>query len=328
MGSLMEYTTQELAKAYRLMKTIREFEERMRSEYQQGKLPGFIHIYRNQEAIAVGACLDMNNGDYLASTHRGHGHCIAKGCDIDGMMLELACKQEGFCNGKGGSMHIADMSKGMLGANAIVGGGPPIAAGAALSAKTLKNKGVSMAFIGDGASDQGTVAESLNLAVVLELPMIFMYENNFYAEFTRNPKPEGRIAERAGAFGMPSIVVDGSDFFAVHAACRDAIERGRSGGGPTAIEAVSARYYGHYEGDAQAYRDTDEMHRQRKDGDPIVKFLADPRASALDAETVAQIDADIMSGLDRAVERALAADDPTPDKLYTDVYINYEGEMR
>ena len=328
MGSLMEYTTQELAKAYRLMKTIREFEERMRSEYQQGKLPGFIHIYRNQEAIAVGACLDMNNGDYIASTHRGHGHCIAKGCDIDGMMLELACKQEGFCNGKGGSMHIADMSKGMLGANAIVGGGPPIAAGAALSAKTLKNKGVSMAFIGDGASDQGTVAESLNLAVVLELPMIFMYENNFYAEFTRNPKPEGRIAERAGAFGMPSIVVDGSDFFAVHAACRDAIERGRSGGGPTAIEAVSARYYGHYEGDAQAYRDTDEMHRQRKDGDPIVKFLADPRASALDAETVAQIDADIMSELDRAVERALAADDPTPDKLYTDVYINYEGEMR
>ncbi len=324
----MEYTTQELAKAYRLMKTIREFEERMRSEYQQGKLPGFIHIYRNQEAIAVGACLDMNDGDYIASTHRGHGHCIAKGCDIDGMMLELACKQEGFCNGKGGSMHIADMSKGMLGANAIVGGGPPIAAGAALSAKTLKNKGVSMAFIGDGASDQGTVAESLNLAVVLELPMIFMYENNFYAEFTRNPKPEGRIAERAGAFGMPALVVDGSDFFAVHAACREAIERGRSGGGPTAIEAVSARYYGHYEGDAQAYRDTDEMHRQRKDGDPIVKFLADPRASALDAETVAQIDADIMSGLDRAVERALAADDPTPDKLYTDVYINYEGGMR
>ena len=138
----MEYTKEELVKAYRLMKSIREFEERMRSEYQQGKLPGFIHIYRNQEAIAVGACLDMNNGDYIASTHRGHGHCIAKGCDLDGMMLELACKQDGFCNGKGGSMHIADMSKGMLGANAIVGGGPPIAAGAALTAKTLKNRGV------------------------------------------------------------------------------------------------------------------------------------------------------------------------------------------
>ena len=300
----------------------------MRSEYQQGKLPGFIHIYRNQEAIAVGACFDMNNGDYIASTHRGHGHCIAKGCELDGMMLELACKQDGFCNGKGGSMHIADMSKGMLGANAIVGGGPPIAAGAALTAKTLKNRGVSMAFIGDGASDQGTVAEALNLAVVLELPMIFMYENNLYAEFTRNPKPEGRIAARAGAYGMPSVVVDGSDFFAVHAACREAIERARDGGGPSAIEAVSARYYGHFEGDAQAYRDTAEMKRQRKEGDPIPRFLADPRSAALDANLVKAIDAEIQAELDYAVEQALAADDPTPDKLYTDVYINYEGESR
>ncbi len=324
----MEYTKEELVKAYRLMKSIREFEERMRSEYQQGKLPGFIHIYRNQEAIAVGACLDMNNGDYIASTHRGHGHCIAKGCDLDGMMLELACKQDGFCNGKGGSMHIADMSKGMLGANAIVGGGPPIAAGAALTAKTLKNRGVSMAFIGDGASDQGTVAEALNLAVVLKLPMIFMYENNFYAEFTRNPKPEGQIAARAGSFGMPSVVVDGSDFFAVHAACREAIERGRDGGGPTAIEAVSARYYGHFEGDAQAYRDNEEMKRQRMEGDPIPRFLADPRASVLDEELINTIDAQIQADLDHAVEQALAADDPTPDKLYTDVYINYEGELR
>jgi acetoin:2,6-dichlorophenolindophenol oxidoreductase subunit alpha len=324
----MEYSREAVVKAYRLMKSIREFEERMRSEYQQGKLPGFIHIYRNQEAIAVGACFDMNNGDYIASTHRGHGHCIAKGCELDGMMLELACKQDGFCNGKGGSMHIADMSKGMLGANAIVGGGPPIAAGAALTAKTLKNRGVSMAFIGDGASDQGTVAEALNLAVVLELPMIFMYENNLYAEFTRNPKPEGRIAARAGAYGMPSVVVDGSDFFAVHAACREAIERARDGGGPSAIEAVSARYYGHFEGDAQAYRDTAEMKRQRKEGDPIPRFLADPRSAALDANLVKAIDAEIQAELDYAVEQALAADDPTPDKLYTDVYINYEGESR
>ena len=324
----MEYSREAVVKAYRLMKSIREFEERMRSEYQQGKLPGFIHIYRNQEAIAVGACFDMNNGDYIASTHRGHGHCIAKGCELDGMMLELACKQDGFCNGKGGSMHIADMSKGMLGANAIVGGGPPIAAGAALTAKTLKNRGVSMAFIGDGASDQVTVAEALNLAVVLELPMIFMYENNLYAEFTRNPKPEGRIAARAGAYGMPSVVVDGSDFFAVHAACREAIERARDGGGPSAIEAVSARYYGHFEGDAQAYRDTAEMKRQRKEGDPIPRFLADPRSAALDANLVKAIDAEIQAELDYAVEQALAADDPTPDKLYTDVYINYEGESR
>jgi pyruvate dehydrogenase E1 component alpha subunit len=324
----MEYTLADLKKAYRLMKSIREFEERMRSEYQQGKLPGFIHIYRNQEAIAVAACLDLLDSDYIASTHRGHGHCIAKGCDLGGMMLELACKQDGFCNGKGGSMHIADMSKGMLGANAIVGGGPPIAAGAALTAKTLKNRGVSMAFIGDGASDQGTVAEALNLAVVLKLPMLFMFENNFYAEFTRNPKPEGRIAERAGAYGMPAVVVDGSDFFAVHKACREAIERARDGGGPTAIEALSARYYGHFEGDAQAYRDKDEMQRQRTEGDPLPRFLADPRAAALDAQTVAAIDADIQRELDVAVATALAAPDPTPDKLYTDVYIHYEGVLQ
>jgi pyruvate dehydrogenase E1 component alpha subunit len=323
----MEYNKETIAKAYRLMKSIREFEERMRSEYQQGKLPGFIHIYRNQEAIAVGACIDMRDDDYISSTHRGHGHCIAKGCDLDGMMLELACKQEGLCNGKGGSMHIADMSKGMLGANAIVGGGPPIAAGAALTAKTRKTGGVSLAFIGDGASDQGTVAEALNLAVVLKLPMIFMYENNFFAEFTRNPKPEGQIAARAGAFGMPAKVVDGSDFFAVHAACVEAIERGRRGEGPTAIEAVSARYYGHFEGDAQAYRDVEEMQRQRAEGDPIPRFLNDPRAASLDAATVAAIDEDIQVALDHAVERALAADDPTPDKLYTDVYIHYEGGL-
>ena len=222
-------------------------------------------------------------------------------------------------------MHIADMTKGMLGANAIVGGGPPIAAGAALTAKTLKTGGVSMAFIGDGASDQGTVAEALNLAVVLQLPMIFMYENNFYAEFTRNPKPEGRIAERAGAFGMPSIVVDGSDFYAVHAACREAIERGRNGGGPTAIEAVSARYYGHFEGDPQDYRDGAELRAQRAAGDPLPRFLEDPRTAALNANSIADIDSAVFAELDRTVELALAAADPTPDKLYTDVYVDYEG---
>ena len=324
----VQIAVEKLADAYRLMKTIREFEERMRSEYQQGKLPGFIHIYRNQEAIAVAACLDMTNEDYIASTHRGHGHCIAKGCEIEAMLLELACKQDGLCNGKGGSMHIADMSKGMLGANAIVGGGPPIAAGAALTAKTLGNGAVSMAFIGDGASDQGTVAESLNLAVVLQLPMIFMYENNRYAEFTKSPKPDGRIAARAGAFGMPSEVVDGSDFFAMYDACSRAITRGREGGGPTAIEAVCNRYYGHFEGDAQAYRDQDELAQERAVSDPIPRFLADPRAAALSADIIAEIDAGILAEIDRGFETAYAAADPTPDKLYTDVYIHYEGRLQ
>ena len=308
------------------MKLIREFEERIREEYQQGKLPGFIHMYRNQEAIAVGACMHLGNDDYIASTHRGHGHCIAKGCDIEDMLLELACKQDGLCKGKGGSMHIADMNKGMLGANAIVGGGPPIAAGAALTARTLGNGMVSMAFIGDGASDQGTVAESLNLAFVLQLPMIFMYENNHYAEFTRNPKPDGRIAERAGAYGMPAVTVDGSDFFAVYEAVGEAVERGRTGGGPSAVEAVASRYYGHFEGDAQQYRDEEELEASRASSDPIARFLADSRCSGLDKAELEKIDADIQDTLDRGVERALAAADPTPEQLFSDVYISYRGE--
>lgn len=322
----MNYSLDTLYEAYRTMKLIREFEERIRAEYQQGNLPGFIHMYRNQEAIAVGACMHLGFEDYIASTHRGHGHCIAKGCDIEDMLLELACKQDGLCKGKGGSMHIADMGKGMLGANAIVGGGPPIAAGAALTARTLGNGMVSMAFIGDGASDQGTVAESLNLSFVLQLPMIFMYENNHYAEFTKNPKPDGRIAERAGAYGMPAVTVDGSDFFAVYEAVGEAVKLGREGGGPSAIEAVASRYYGHFEGDAQQYRDADELEASRAASDPIPRFLADPRCSDLQSSRIDAIDAQIQDILNAGVERALAAADPTPDQLYTDVYVNYRGE--
>jgi TPP-dependent pyruvate/acetoin dehydrogenase alpha subunit len=322
----MNYSLDTLYEAYRSMKLIREFEVRMRDEFQLGKLPGFIHIYRNQEAIAVGACMHLGTEDYIASTHRGHGHCIAKGCDVESMLLELACKQEGLCKGKGGSMHIADMSQGMLGANAIVGAGPPIAAGAALTAKTLGNGMVSMAFIGDGASDQGTVAEALNLTVVLQLPMIFMYENNHFAEFTRNPKPDGRIAERAGAYGMPATVVDGSDFFAVYEAVAAAVQRGRDGGGPSAIEAIASRFYGHFEGDAQQYRDNQELKESRLSQDPITRFLADERCSDLDSNRLEQIDANILSSLDVGFERAFAAADPTPDQLYTDVYVNYRGE--
>ncbi len=322
----MTYSTETLYEAYRCMKLIREFEERIREEYQQGKLPGFIHMYRNQEAIAVGACMHLGNDDYIASTHRGHGHCIAKGCDIEDMLLELACKQEGLCKGKGGSMHIADMNKGMLGANAIVGGGPPIAAGAALTARTLGNGKVSVAFIGDGASDQGTVAEALNLASVLALPMIFLYENNHFAEFTRNPKPDGRIADRAGAYGMPAVTLDGTDFFAVYEAMAEAVARAREGAGPSAIEAVAPRYYGHFEGDAQQYRDAGELEAARKNADPITKFLADPRCSGLEQDRIQQIDDDIQASLDAGVERALAAADPLPEELYSDVYVSYRGE--
>ena len=321
-----ELTQEQLLRGYRTMRTIREFEERLHIEIANAQIPGFVHLYAGEEAVAAGVCASLADTDWVSSTHRGHGHAIAKGCDVKGMMAEIYGRATGLCKGKGGSMHIADMKKGMLGANAIVGGGPPIAAGAALTAKTLGNGKVSVAFIGDGASDQGTVAESLNLATVLQLPMIFLYENNHYAEFTKSPKPDGRIAARAGAYGMPAVTIDGSDFFTVYETLAEAVERGRTGGGPTAVEAIATRYYGHFEGDPQQYRDAAEIAAARTNADPIEKFLQDPRCKDLDPAQIAAIDADIQSSLDAAVERALAADDPTPDQLYTDVYLSYRGE--
>ena len=315
-----------LLDAYRRMKTIREFEMRLRLENEAGQLPGFIHLSCGQEAIAVGACMHLDDADYIASTHRGHGHCIAKGCDIGDMLLEIFCKQGGLCSGKGGSMHIADMKKGMLGANAIVGAAPPIAVGAALTAKTLKTRGVAMAFIGDGASNQGTVFESLNMASVLELPMIFMYENNGYAEFTgvSYHLGGGDIAGRARAFGMPAEKVDGTDFFAVYEAVGTAVDRARNGDGPSAVEATAMRFFGHFEGDPQLYRAKDEVKELRKNTDPISKFITRVTDSGqVTMSELTAIDAEIMAMLDEYVAAAKAAPEPPGEALYTDVYINY-----
>ena len=229
----MALQEEQLLNAYRTMRTIREFEERVTVEFEQGGIPGFVHVYDGQEAVATGACMHLTKDDYVGSTHRGHGHCIAKGCDVKGMMAEIMGRATGLCRGKGGSMHIADIDQGMLGANAIVGGAPPLAIGAALSAKTLGTNNVSLSFTGDGGSNQGTVFESMNLAVVLQLPAIFMYENNGYGEHTGAAYAVGcgDIAGRAEAFGMPALRVDGLDFFAVYAAMQEAVERARSGGG-------------------------------------------------------------------------------------------------
>jgi len=197
-----------LLTAYRQMKTIRAFEERVNEEFLDGNIPGFVHLCAGQEAVAVGVCTHLNDVDKIGSTHRGHGHCIAKGCDVGTMMLEIFGKQEGICGGKGGSMHIADLDRGMLGANAIVGGAAPLAIGAALTARNLRTGGVGVAFIGDGASNQGTTFEALNMAVALELPAVFVFENNGYGEGTGHDFAVGSkdIAARAGAFGMPSRV--------------------------------------------------------------------------------------------------------------------------
>lgn len=315
-----------LLDAYRRLKTIREFEMRLRLENQAGQVPGFIHLYCGQEAVAVGACMHLDDTDYIGSTHRGHGHCIAKGCDVGEMLLEIFCKQGGLCNGKGGSMHIADMKKGMLGANAIVGAAPPIAVGAALTAKTLKTGGVAMAFVGDGASNQGTVFEALNLASVLELPMIFMYEHNGYGEFTGASYHLGGndIVGRAKAFGMPGEKVDGTDFFAVYQAVGKAVDRARNGGGPSAVEAKAIRFFGHFEGDPQLYRTKEEIKDLQENADPIKNFIkVVTDAGQLTMDELTTIDAEILAMLDQKIEAAKAAPKPPGEALYTDVYINY-----
>src|SRR5882724_5116508 len=228
----MQMNREELLRAYRAMRTIRDFEERLHIEFATGEIPGFVHLYAGEEASAVGVCMHLTARDKIASTHRGHGHCIAKGVEVRGMMSEIYGRKDGLCGGKGGSMHIADMSKGMLGANGIVGGGPPLICGAALTAKVLKTGGVAVAFVGDGGSNQGTTFESYNLAKVWNLPAIFIVEDNGYAESTASKwSVGGSQVGRGNGFGMPSMEVDGSDFFAVYEAAREAIERARAGGG-------------------------------------------------------------------------------------------------
>ena len=320
----MSLSKSELLKAYRKMREIRVFEERLHQENTTGDIPGFIHLYCGEEAIAVGVCENLKDTDYIGSTHRGHGHCIAKGCDIHGMMAEIFGKDSGLCRGKGGSMHIADLSKGMLGANAIVGGAPPLAIGAALTAKTLGNGGVAVSFTGDGGSNQGLVFEAMNMAVVLQLPVIFMFENNGFGEATGHDYAVGgrNITQRAAGFGMPAVKVDGTDFFAVYEAVSEAVERARNGGGPTAIEAIAHRWYGHFEGDPMLYRADGEVERLRQESDPL-KIFSQHVAGQISPEELQAIDDEVTALVDDAVAKARAAEVPAVENLLTDVYVSY-----
>jgi len=315
-----------LLDAYYRMKTIREFEERIHIENTTGEIPGFVHLYAGQEAVATGVCLHLRDSDYIGSTHRGHGHSIAKGCDVKAMMAEIYGKKTGLCAGKGGSMHIADFEKGMLGANAIVGGNPPLVVGAALTAKVKGTDGVAVSFSGDGASNQGTTFEAMNMAVVLQLPVIFIFENNGYGEGTGCDYAVGAksIAQRAGGFGMPAVEVDGTDFFAVEAAAKEAIDRARTGHGPSVIEAVAMRFYGHFEGDPQVYRSPEELAQIRETGDCLKIFRQRVESQNLvEKEELDHIDKDISELINHSVESARKADFPTVDDLLTDVYVSY-----
>lgn len=311
--------------SYRRMKRIREFETRISKEFAAGTVPGMTHLYIGQEAVAAGVCATLTEHDYIASTHRGHGHCIAKDCDIQGMALELFRKGEGLCKGKGGSMHIADVSKGMLGANAIVGGAAPLAIGAGLTIKTEGRKNVSVAFAGDGATNQGTTFEAMNMAVVLKLPVVFAIENNGFGEHTGNEYASGGdLTRRTEGFGLPCVKVDGADFFAVYGAMQEAIERAHKGEGPSAIEAVAFRWHGHFEGDPQTYRDKKTIAELRESADPLTIFRSRVMAEEmLQASQVDEIDAEVVEEVAQAVDYALAAPQPNPSELLTDVYVSY-----
>ena len=321
----MQQSRSDILKAYRQMRLIREFEERLHIENPKGEIAGFTHLYSGQEAIAVGVCEHLSDRDYIISTHRGHGHCIAKGCDPRLMMHEIYGRADGLGKGRGGSMHIADIDKGMLGANGIVGGGPPIAVGAAFACKARGDGSVAVSFGGGGSSNQGTVFEAMNLAVVLKLPKIFVIEMNGYAEHTGEGYAiGGDIVQRTAGFGIKVFEADGFDYFSVHEAMGEALAHVRAGHGPAALIATATRYFGHFEGDPQNYRAKDEVKGLRETRDALALIRSKVTKSGLiDAVALDAIDAEVGAQIDSAVASARAAPVPGADILLSDVYADY-----
>jgi pyruvate dehydrogenase E1 component alpha subunit len=309
---------------YRLMVRVRLFEERARDLYMRNILRGALHLYIGMEGVAVGACAALREDDYITSTHRGHGHCIAKGGRTELMMAELMGKATGYCKGKGGSMHIADMDRGILGANGIVCGSLPIAAGAALSSKLLNQGRVAVSFFGDGGANIGPFHESLNFAAIWKLPVIFICENNLYAISTKFEQATAvpNVADRAAGYNIPGVVANGNDIVDVYAKTRAAVERARRGEGPTLVEAKTYRFEGHNMGDPQNYRSKDEVEKWRKI-DPILRFEDYMRSRGLGNDEAFQtIQAEATEEIDRAVEFAQNSPEPALDEVMTDIYAN------
>jgi pyruvate dehydrogenase E1 component alpha subunit len=312
----------DIREALRLMLTIRHFDERALALYRAGEMRGTTHPYIGMEAVGVGVMLALRPDDYVTSTHRGHGHTIAKGGDPQRMMAELLGRATGYSGGKGGSMHIADMDKHMLGANGIVGGGMGLATGAALTARLQKTGSVAICFFGDGALEQGILHETTNLAAIWKLPVVYVCENNQYAMSARSDwsVAGGDPARRAAGYGIPGVTVDGMDLFAVHAAASELVERARRGDGPAYLVCNTYRYHGHHAGDPLNYREKEEVERWRQQ-DPIerVKRAAIERGVLSEAE-VADLERRVEAQIDEAVEFAKNSPDPTPDQLMTDIY--------
>jgi len=328
----MDIPKEILLTMYEKMVRIRKFEEKASELFAKGILPGFIHTYVGEEATGVGVCAALRDDDLVTSTHRGHGHVISKGGDPRYMMAELYGKETGYCKGKGGSMHIADPDKGMLGANGIVGGGLPIATGAGLSIKLRNSNQVVVCFFGDGASNQGTFHESINMASLWKLPVVYVCENNQYGEFTPQKRHQAitDISQRATAYGIPGITVDGMDVVAVYEATQEAVKRAREGNGPTLIEAKCYRFHGHFEGDPQLYRDQAEVQKWME-RDPIPSFEKQLlESNVVNEEYLRKIQEEVQHEIDEAVKFAEGSPYPADKEALEDIYTDLveEGRVR
>ena len=318
----MAIAKEKLIDMYRTMVRIRRFEERVAREFAEGNIPGSVHSYIGEEAVATGAIAHLRKDDYIMSTHRGHGHMIAKGGQTDRMMAELFAKKTGYCLGKGGSMHIADLDIGMLGAAGIVGSGIPIATGAGLSAKMRGTDQVTLCFFGDGASNLGRFHEGINLGAVWKLPVIYICENNLWAVSvpTSCSLAISNIADRAIGYGIPGIVVDGMDVMAVYEAAGEAVARARRGEGPSLIEAKTYRFRGHFEGDSGTYRPKEEIEEWLK-RDPLKSFKEKLLEMKLLTEKKAdEIDQEMLAEIDQAVKFAQESPFPEPEETLENVY--------
>ena len=305
---------------YKTMNEIRFFEEKVHKIFSDGRIPGFVHLYVGEEAVATGVMSQLNDDDYITSTHRGHGHAIAKGCDLNGMMAEIMGKRDGLGHGKGGSMHVAEIDKGMLGANGIVSGGFGLAIGASISIINQGKDNVAVCFFGDGAANEGNFHEGLNFASILDLPVLFICENNQFAEGTTHDYASASetIAERAAAYNMPGVRVDGMDVVEVYKATQEAVERAKKGEGPTLIECDTYRKYGHFEGDEQKVKSPDD---RNADKNATVEF----RKRAIEENWLTEKEADeIEKAAEQAVEDAVKyaeeSELPDEDSLYKDVF--------
>ena len=320
--AIRTYGPEKLKEALRKMFLIRKFEEAAEQSYMRGLTHGTMHLSIGQEATAVGACMPLSDDDKITSTHRGHGHCIAKGADAARMLAEFFGKETGYCRGRGGSMHIADISRGNLGANGIVGGGIPIAVGAALSAQRLKTGTVALSFFGDGANNEGAFHESLNMASVWKLPVVFFCENNQYGMSTSTAQSTAvkSIADRASAYSMPGIVVDGNDFSAVAEASDEAVARARAGLGPTLVESLTYRFRGHSRSDRNRYRTKEEIQEwMRRDPIAHMSELLESHGIAARRE-IERLELDVDREIEAAIDFAHKSPAPPATELTRDVY--------